>query len=389
VALLDQYDGEITLQTNVYADDIIDAVITEVYTPPSTNYDAGINFFPTAADRWTGQLAQIGFDRSRRNGVAQSVRASDKIYDACVSDWGRFFISKAGVPTFYNRHRMPFDTATALTLDDDMIEMDYAMDTQSIYDAVEVTCYPRKVGQTNEVLGELDQSTAPIIEAGDSITFDIPFRDSANNAIQLGGMNVLTPVESTDFELTDDEPGEGTDVSSDITPTMTAYGDHASVTLANGGAAPAYVQKLQVRGIAIRSREPVTVTASQASDWPRKLVVDAPLMSSPVDAQALANWLLDYYKDPLHIIRGVTIYANTNATNMAAARDLELMDRVVLTESQTGLSAQAGYIYAMTHDIQRGRIHQLRFDLEQAYTYSGDPFTVDVSRVDGTDVIVY
>lgn len=382
--LLDQYEGDITLQTNVYADDVIGAVVSAVYTPPSTAYDSGISLFPTGADRWAGQLG-----KKAEFGVWQKVSASGKIQDACVSDWGRFFISKAGAPTFHNRHRAPFNTTTALTLDDDMVGLDYGMSADEVRNYIEVTCYPRKIGEVYEVLGQLDQTVPPIIEDGASVTFDIQFRDPANNAVTLGGKSVITPVATTDFTVTDDEAGEGTDDTGSVTPSMTAYGDHAAVTLANAAGHPVWVQFLRVRGIAVRSLDSVTVVASEASNVVQRLRIDAPLMSSPIHAQSLANWLLSYYKDPLHDIQGVQIFANTNATLMAAVRDLELMDRVVITESQTGLTAQAGYIYAMRHTIEQGRIHRLTFSLEQAYDYGADPFIIDSSLIDGPDVIVY
>lgn len=239
------------------------------------------------------------------------------------------------------------------------------------------------------MLGRLDQTIPPIVENGESVTFDIQFRDPANNAVTLGGKSVITPVATTDFTVTDDEAGEGTDDTGSVTPSMTAYGDHAAVTLANAAGHPVWVQFLRVRGIAVRSLEAVTVVASEASDVVQRLRIDAPLMSSPIHAQSLANWLLSYYKDPLHDIQGVQIFANTNATLMAAVRDLGLMDRVVITESQTGLAAQAGYIYAMRHTIEQGRIHRLTFSLEQAYDYGADPFIIDSSLIDGPDVIVY
>ena len=115
----------------------------------------------------------------------------------------------------------------------------------------------------------------------------------------------------------------------------------------------------------------------------------AGVSDSEVQAQTFANYLLDYYKDPLHEIRGVEFYANTNATLMEAARDLELLQKVDLTESQTGLSSQGLFIYAIRHTIAPGRIHKVSLDLEQPYAISGDPFIIEESLIDGADVIIY
>ena len=394
IALLDRYDGEIALQTNTYADDIITSVVAATYTPPATNYQSGINMFPTAADRWTGRLlAWEGYGGGAGSGVLQRVNAANKIQDACAGDWGRFFISKAGAPTYYNRHQMPFDTSTALTLDDDIVGMDYEMGVSDIYNTIEVTCHPRKIGEVNEVLGEMDQNHAVMIEASGAEVFDIQFRDPSNNAIQLGGKTVVTPVRTTDFTVTSDEAGEGDDETLNVTATMAAYGDHATITITNDVARIVWLQPtLQVRGLAVRSLEPVTVlkedVTSQGLYEKRRLRIDASLMSNPIHAENLAEWLLAYYKDPMHDIRGVTIFGNTNATFMAAVMNLELMARVVLTETQTGLSAQATYIYSMQHQISRGSIHTLTLDLEIAKTYTARGIW-NTSLWQGTDKWVY
>jgi hypothetical protein len=73
---------------------------------------------------------------------------------------------------------------------------------------------------------------------------------------------------------------------------------------------------------------------------------------------------------------------------MAAVRDAELLQRVTLTEAQTGLSSLAGYIYWLQHDIVRAN-HQLTMHIGPQYTYDGDPFTIGTSTIGGTDVLIY
>ena len=395
VALLDTYEGDVALQTNIRAGGLISSVVNAVYTPPAESYAVGINLFPISGDRWTGPMLMWGTKHSAGGAPTQRISASGKIEDAARSDWGRFYVSKAGAPTFIDRHQMPFASTTALTLDDNMVGLDYEMGVAEIYNYVEVTCYPRSLGTTYEVLAQLDQSKPPTIEDGATITLDLRFRDPANNAVTMGGRSVITPVAGTDYTCTVDESGETADISANVSCDATIYGDHAVITLTAPTPAPlTYVQSLRVRGLAVRSLEPVTVIAedatSQAAYQVRRLRIDAPLMSSQVEAQSLANYLLSYYKDPRHDIRGVEIFANTNATLMAAVRDLELCDKVVLTESQTGLSAQAGFIYAMRHTIEQGRIHRLSFDLEQAYAYGANALRWETAATwDGAEVWVY
>lgn len=381
-SLLDLFEGEVALLTNVYADDVIDAVVSAVYTPPATNYQVGINAFPTSSEGWAHQ-----------GDATEEVKASKKIEDVCVSDWGRFFIAGDGTPTFYNRHQTPLDSSTVLTIDDTMLGMAYRKTVGTVRNHVEVTCYPRSVGATYEVLGRLSQQDAPRIEASGAQTFVLRFRDAVNSKVKVGGLDCLAPVAGTDFLCTDGVAGDGNNENSNITPSATFYGDKAEVTLTNGAAYPVYVQRLQVRGKAVRAREDVTMVSTDATSitayQKRKLPVRAVLMSDPPSAQALADYLLEYYKDPLNEVGGIEILANKDAAWMAAVRDLELLDRVVITETQTGLSSYAGYVYTLNHKIASRWEHRLTFDLETAFTIVGTPFIIESSTFNSGHVLIY
>ena len=391
IALLDLYEGSIALQTNKYADDIITLVVAACYTPPSTSYETGLNVFPTSGDRWTWQEANA---EAATRGPYIETRASQKILAACTADWGRFFIAGDGEATYFNRHHMPMDSSTELTLSDTMVAMEGTMSVAEIYNYVEVTCYPRSIGTIYEVLGRISQRNAPVVNDGDTVTFNLQFRDSSNQSLRIGGIDIQTVTANTDYTITS-APGGGDDETANVTVTQTNYSDHSAVAVENDGAGHSvFVQKLRVRGHAVRAREPVTMVAtdatSETSYQSRKLRINAPLMSTPADAQGLANYLLDYYKDPRDDIRGVQFCANRDATLLAAARDLELMDRVDLTETQTGHSNFIGHAYWIHHSITNaGTLHMVTMNLEKPYALGGTPFTIDTSLIDGTDIIVY
>jgi hypothetical protein len=397
-AFLDLFEGDIPLQVAAYADDVIDAVIDAVYAfplvPPATSYDVGVNLFPTSADRWThGPLGGLTSTMNAR--ALQRTAASDKIQDACVSDWGSFYVAKDGTLTFINRHHISTDTTTELTLDNAMIAMEYQKATDSVLNYIEVTCYPRAVGSVYEIVGRVSQNGAPMIDSGPGTAqvFEIDFRDPANNAIAIGALDPLLPVATTDYAATSDEAGLGSDETANVAVAMVDYGDRAEVTLTNGAAYPVYIQKLQIRGYAVRAREPGTAIAQNAAsiitNGKRKLSINAPLMNSLHEAQALADYLLDYYKDPLDEIPSVTFSAHTDATLMSAARDIELFDRVMLSEGQTGVSAKAFYVYSITHDISDEYHHDVTLGLLVAYDIGGDPARWDYAHWDGPEVWVY
>jgi len=200
------------------------------------------------------------------------------------------------------------------------------------------------------------------------------------------------PVAGTDFDCTSDPQGEGDNLNASITPTADFYGDHAEITLANAGAAPAYLQMLQVRGYGVRTREKITVVAQDAASIAvyqrRKLRVNAVLMSNPADAQGLADHLLARYKDPHPVIGGISITGNVSPTLMAACRDIELCQRVVITEQQTGLAGHAAYVQSMHENITQ-LAHRLTLALMPGFDVGGTPFRLDTSAFNSGHILIY
>jgi hypothetical protein len=392
MALLDIFEGRLDLQLNAYADAIISEVVADVYTPPSTNNQAGINQFPTSGEHWTGTVWAAEQAITLAGPMEESVRAANKIQDACIADWGRFFIAKDGAPSFYNRHHMPLATTTALTLNNDMYTMSYEKGISDVYNWVEATYLPRAVGETNEILGRFAPERAARIGPLETDTFIIHYRDTVNQSVRIGGLSVLTPVNGTDYEATDDELGEGADVSANLNVSFTAYANRAEVEIENThSSTDAYIQFMQVRGRAVRSREPETVRATDATSiaayGQRILRVNAPLMGNNAQALSLASYLLSVHKDPHDVVRGVEIIGNRSATLMAAVRDLTLMDKVVLSEDQVGLSSFGGHIFNMRHEINDKFDHRLIFDLETPYSV-GTPFEIGDTLNSGS-VLIY
>ncbi len=382
MALLDLYEGEVALAVNQYADDIIDDIVSSVYDPPDTSYQAGVNIFPVSSDQWSYQES---------GKPVEEIKATDKISDVCVADWGVFFIAKDGDAVFYNRHQMPLDASTKLTINGTMQSLNYKMAVSSVYNHVEVTCYPRSVGNTLEVVGRISQDKAIVVDAGATIVLSIPFRDSVNSRVTVGGMGCVVPVAGTDFDTTNDPEGQGDNTNASVNASADFYGDHAEISLENTSADPIYLQRLQVRGYGVRVREKVTVISEDATSVAayqrRKMRVNAALMSNPAEAQALADYLLGLFKDPYGVITGIGFVANVSSTRMEAARDLELCDLVELTETQTGLSSYKGHIMSIDHAIDPV-LHRVTFSLATHYDI-GTPFRLDVSQFDSGHYLIY
>lgn len=383
--LLGLHEGSIAALQNALANEIIAAIVASVYTPPSTDYQTGINVFPVSADNWDSPSG-IGFE---------DTPAGQKIERVCGADWGRFWIAGSGAPTYRNRHSH-IGAASVLTLETDgsLRALGYDKGDASIYNHVEIGCYPRAVGTIYERLGYIGgdsgtRNAPPAIEPGATRTFELQYKDPAGGA-RMGALAALTPVSDTDYAATSDEAGEGADVTADISVAVTAYGDRAMVAVSNGGAALAYLQRLQVRGLAVRVRAQVTVQAQDATSilayQRRKLRVSLPTLSSEAEGQALADYLLRIHKEPRDVVGGISFDGAENDTLMAAARDLELLDKITVTEYQTGLSSYAGFVYRLRHAFGDGR-HIVTFDLDSLTTPAGNIFTLYTSTTGAKNIL--
>lgn len=375
---LERHQGRIALQTDVQAHDLIEDIVSSVYTPAATDYEDGLNLFVTSTPRWVFEEGDL----------TEEINAAQKITEICASDWGRFFIAADGKPTYYNRHHIPLDDTVAFTLDNDMLRMAYQQAADDIFSEVSVTVFPRAVGILPEVLGQIDQRDAPRIEAGDTLTLTVYFRDTVNAKVRIGGVDIVEPVADTDYECTSDPEGEGDDETANVTiSNFDTYSDQAVIELSNAAAHPVYVQRLRVRGTAIRNRERVTVTESGENEGV-PFDLRAPLLDDVSAGKSMAEHLINRRGSAIHDVRDLQLVANESAARMAAVRDAELLQRVTLTEAQTGLSSLAGYIYWLRHEIVRGH-HLLTFHIGPQYTYTGDPFTIGTSVLGGTDVLIY
>ena len=397
MTLMNLYEGPLALLTDTNANAIITAVVATVYTPPATDYEAGQNIFPYSSDRWDPTDKTLNTSAGLIH--IEQARASDKILQACTSDWGRFYISKAGAPTFHNRQHESLDTGgTDHTINNTMSNMSYSMAATPIYNTVEVTCFPRTIGETLEVLGKIGQDSAPIVPANDGVddgtlTFTIYFRDPSNNSERLGGKSVTEPAETTDWISALDESGTLPEIGT-LAISSTIYGDHIELTFTNDQAYPMYLSKCQVRGYAVRAKEPLVITSSDSTSitayGKRVLSINAPLMNQQIDAQMLADHLVAQYKDPHHDVRGLMFYANRDATMMGIARDIKIGDQIAVTEPQIGLSAEALFVYAIAHNISRnGYLHTVSISLEDAYNVGGTPFRLDTSALNSGHILVY
>lgn len=390
LALLQLHELAVGLLQNYRADETVAAIVANCYTPPGTAYDTDPDVYPYSADRWSEDVL---YDTRRQ-------RALPALRDVCNSSWGRFYIRRDGAATYESRHHRILDTTVRAVFAGTMTDVNYSKAVGTVYNEVEVTAHPRNIGVDNEVLWAFE-GQAPAIQPGETKTFRASFRDPDNKDFRVGGLSVVQPVAYTDYIGKSEQGGGGLDRTGSLTVTATVYANSADIVVTNGHTLVVYLTSeayggqgfLQIRGLAVRIYEPPkfikTDSTSQAAYQKRAFTVNAVLQDKPGEAEVQAQYLLDRYKDPLDDVGGVQFVAGTSATQRGYARDLEIGDRVTLTEAQLGISSVDYFINAIRHEVSAGGdLHVITLAVEKNEDQADAPFILDVSLLD-TGVLVY
>jgi len=143
-----------------------------------------------------------------------------------------------------------------------------------------------------------------------------------------------------------------------------------------------------INGQAVTRTGGVTQTAAnEASQRRYGIRYGSPITSDYIEsdgvAAILANWLVAYKGVPKSPAREITLI-NRDDTALALALDIDLTDLVNLSETR-GSTAMKGRVQGITHEISEGMtIHQTAYIVEKV---SLSAFTLDLSELDGTDII--
>lgn len=114
--------------------------------------------------------------------------------------------------------------------------------------------------------------------------------------------------------------------------------------------------------------------------------ISSSYLVSDGQAGALANFLVATFKDPQSPTTGVRIFNRTNES-IGYQLGTELSDLVSLSESAGGTSLDAADVVRLEHDIQQAGYFHVVDLLLRKRLFSG--FTLDLSTLDGSDVLVY
>ena len=284
---------------------VIDAILTDLGYPYSTNIDTGIE---TMSYYWTS-----------------GANALSEIHKLANSDMGRFCVEADGTARFRSRHDA---TAVEHSITEDEIGKDIYIPMPWDYSRsiVDVYTYPRIVGSTDSTLWTLRQSFT--ISSG--VTQEIwgEYRHQDQNVpatgVYLSSWQPTTAIASTDIVLT-------------------AFSRDAKLEVTNPTTSTQTLTELIVKGTPIYSPDPTRIReASTDTTLPATFVFNYPWLDNVNTAQTFAYTLLAYLNDTKEYPE-FWIYNRPDIS-----RNLDLEDRLALIMDTFGIN-ETFFINKISH----------------------------------------
>lgn len=313
-----------------------------------------------------GQTTELGDEDdtlAAEEGIATITIIGDEWHNASVMaaltdtvgrEYGRLFMSRDGLVTFWNRHHLHQHPTADWVMPQTAIQFSNYSYGDILFNDVTVAARPRVIGTSYQVLAVHRGSVK--VKAGASKVVSFRY-ESDTDGVKTGGKDVQTPLAATDYTANTEKDGSGTDVTSLMTASITETSStRCRVQFTNNGVEDAYVLAgAELRGIRItdfgRVESIATDSASITSHGTMRYVYPTTLDDVDV-AEVMADAIVQEYKNPQGLFRSIGFLANADSTRMMKALELGIGSRLTISEDQTGLSGVDYFIIGETWQLQ-------------------------------------
>lgn len=350
--------------TNKRIDEIVPLIIADMPVQPgATSYETGDNTFSAVFD--------LVRPKTRAMQEFTAVAISEMGYIYITHDWDNYEILK--VENKSARNATPLATDIIISTDEsgfiraqdstyllqetgDKLVLDETQSAWAISEThmamtttynnyfcnrVTAKAYPRQEDTSNQVLFTLQKPLK--LDAGETRdNYSVTYKDPSGGAARVTSRAMVDPVADTDYTMNTSEDGTGTDLTDDLTVTVTYGTNSATYTLKNDSASDGYITKLQARGKGIYTYDPVEYISSDAASEAAVGVYNKSLNLKYQDDANVAQQFADYirfnYSQIGTVPETVTIAANLSSLHMWAFLQLEIGASVYVNETVTGIA---------------------------------------------------
>jgi hypothetical protein len=220
------------------------------------------------------------------------------------------------------------------------------------YNTIKTVTYPREVDATaTSVLFTLNRYVA--IDAGATVTVTGRFVDPDQEAISVSGIDMVTPVATTDYLFNSASDGSGSDITADLDVTATYGTNGVEYELTNNNAGVGYVTFLQARGKGVYTYRPVEHEKNNSSEvtsfGKSNLSLNLYYQDNPLVGEDFAQNLIDLYSTRHTVVEAIAL-DTTNEFNLQAFMKLRVGDKIKIVVPEAAVDGNY-FIYAIDYQI--------------------------------------
>ncbi len=320
--------------------------LTRLLLLPPMSLQTGKTAFSVVGDTW-----------------GEGIRARDAIAEVVNAEAGRFFISREGVFTLYNRHHA-INAPPIATLDNDYEALLVAH--ENALSRVSVRYLPRLIGAPNSILWHADTSLACAPQSVRHIR--LTWRDDQDRP--QGAVTVIPPQAPQDFTVNTHAQGTGITLKDGFTVWLSEVSLSGCVfSIRNGLNQTVYVRDAYVRGTPLTAHDAQTVSIdnlnTRAMYGARERVEHHSPLNTPEKADAMARYTLGRHDTAQTTAKRVTLSARQHAH---AILNVTLLDTVRVLSAYPAHQADYWVVGEEHHVTHTGTRHHATWTLEKANT---------------------
>lgn len=315
---------EVGEQVDKRWDEILTAILAQMpRQPTATSFDVGTESYTYALDSGSTQLAMAEFAK------------------LAASEFGPIYQKANGTLRAEGRHARLLDTTSDWTLSDtEQTGLTLPSTRDDVINRVVVTSHP-KIVDASPTTVVYSQANVIDIPAGTTKMLLGAYRDPLTGDA-IGATDVQPQIAGVDYEGNLAADGSGTNVTADLTITVTAgpAGARFSVSHVNAETVYLTVNELRGRGIYDRGTQQFEAkdTTSIGVNGEHVVNFDMPYQDVSDVGQGAANYILQKYSTAFAQARTMTVIADTS-TILTQVLTRDISDRLTIAETVTGLSS--------------------------------------------------
>ena len=246
--------------------------------------------------------------------------------------------------------------------------------------------YPRKIdGSSDTVLFTLQKAIK--IEAGGTLaSYRGRYSDPTGVYKSVNGIDMQTPIATTDYLAFANEDGTGTNYTANLTVTASYGTGEVDYTLVNGAGVDIWVTKLQARGKGVYWDNPFSYLAydstARAIYGSYRIDIDMKYQDDPTTVQQIVDIMLARLKEPRTSLTSVSFFANRNMVTAGAYFYLDIGVRQRLTEPVNAIDEDY-FIQGIRAVVYPGDIIEVTWTVKPALYDSYEPAIWDEDVWDG------